>query len=108
MTAITGTTPLTAAFDGLAFGWRAQGSTASEMSVSSISVTGHSTPPTMGYTLSGSTLTLNWPSNYLGWLVQSNSVGLTSTNWSTLPGSGDATNFPITINPANAAVFYRL
>jgi hypothetical protein len=108
MTATTGTTPLTFLFDGLAFGWRAEGNTASEINVSSISVTGHSTPPIIGYTFSGSTFTLNWPASCIRWLVQSNSVGLASTNWSTVPGSGDATNFSITINPANASVFYRL
>jgi hypothetical protein len=108
MTAITGTTPLTTVFDGLAFGWRATGSTASTMIVSSIIVTGHSTPPTIGYTFSSSTITLNWPANYLGWLLQSNSVSLASPNWSTVPGSGNATSFSITINSAKTNVFYRL
>jgi hypothetical protein len=78
------------------------------MIVSSIIVTGHSTPPTIGYTFSSSTITLNWPANYLGWLLQSNSVSLASPNWSTVPGSGNATSFSITINSAKTNVFYRL
>jgi polygalacturonase len=108
MTATTATSLLTAIFDSLAFGWRAEGSTASEMTVSSISVTGQSTPPAIGYAFSGSTLTLNWPANYLGWLVQSNAVSLASSNWSTVPGSGGATNFSVAPDPATPAVFYRL
>jgi polygalacturonase len=108
MTAATGTTPLTTMFDSLAFGWRAEGSTPSEMSVSSISVTGHSTAPAIRCAVSGPAVTLTWPGNYLGWLVQSNAAGLASPNWSTVAGSGGATNFSITINPAATAVFYRL
>jgi len=109
MTATTGTTPLTTTFDGFAVGWRATGSTASTMTISSIIVAGQTTTvaPTIGQTFSGSTLTLSWP-NYPGWLLQSNSVGLASTNWSIVPDSGNATNFSITIDPAMTNVFYRL
>jgi len=112
MTAATGTTPLATAFDALAIGWRATGSTASTITISSITVAGQSTtltvPPNVVYSLSGPALTLSWPTNYLGWLVQSNSVGLGTTNWSTVPNSGSATNFSITINAAMTNVFYRL
>ncbi len=108
MSAITSTTPLTNSFDGLAFGWRATGSAPSEMTVNSIAVTGQSTPPSIGCTASGSQIMLTWPANYLGWLLQSNSTGLTSGNWITIPGSGSATNYPVTINPASQNVFYRL
>jgi hypothetical protein len=108
MTASTGTPPLATGFDGLAFGWRATGNTASTMDVNSITVTGQSTPPTIHFAFSGSAFTLSWPTNYLDWLLQSNSVGLLSTNWSTVPGSGNATNFSTTINPATTNVFYRL
>ena len=45
MTANTGTAPLTNMFDGLAFGWRATGSTASTMDINSIIVTNHNPPP---------------------------------------------------------------
>jgi hypothetical protein len=110
MTATTGATPLTMVFDGLAIGWRATGSTASTMNISSIVVTGQSTAsaPAIACTLSDSVLTLNWPASYLGWLLQSNSVGLASSNWSTVLGSGSATSFPIPIDPAGTNVFYRL
>jgi polygalacturonase len=108
MSAVTGTTPLTNSFDGLAFGWRAQGSISSEMTVNSITVTGQSTAPALHFATTGSQLMLTWPGNYLGWLLESNSTGLTSGNWITIPGSASATNYPITLNPASPNVFYRL
>jgi hypothetical protein len=64
--------------------------------------------PVVGYAIVGSTLTLNWPASYLGWLLQSNPAGLASPNWSTITGSDNATSFFITINPAKTNVFYRL
>jgi len=101
MTATTGTTPVTTAFDSLAIGWRATGNAISTMTISAITVTGQSTtiPPTILYTATGPVTTLSWSTNYLGWLLQSNSVGLLSTNWSVVPGSDTATNFSITIDP---------
>jgi hypothetical protein len=108
MTAFTGTTPLTNRFDGLAIGWHATGSTPSSMFVNSISVTGQSTKPLLQCAGSNSLLTLTWPGNYLGWLVQSNVGSLASSNWMTIPASGGATNFPITINPMGTNAFYRL
>ncbi|MGH7943234.1 MAG: beta strand repeat-containing protein [Limisphaerales bacterium] len=68
-------------------------------------------PPKISFTVSGTTLTLTWPSDYLGDIlqVQTNSLqtGL-GTNWVDMPGSGSATSINITINPGNPCVFYRL
>ena len=62
-------------------------------------------------TVTGSTLTIAWPSTHLGWNLQcqTNSLGtgLTS-NWVTIPGSSGVITTNITINPANPTVFYRL
>jgi len=112
MNANPGAPALTTAFDALAFGWRATGSTASQMTVSSISVTGQQTlvtgaPAVLGAMVSGSTLTLGWP-NSPGWLLQSNATGLATTNWSMVPGSGNVTNLSIAIDPGVGNVFYRL
>jgi len=109
---LAGAPALTTAFDALAFGWRATGSTASQMTVSSISVTGQQTlvagaPSVLGAMVSGSTLTLGWP-NSPGWLLQSNATGLATTNWSMVPGSGNVTNLSIAIDPGVGNVFYRL
>jgi len=59
----------------------------------------------------GTTLTLSWPADHLGWqlLVQTNTAqtGL-SSNWVALPGSDLVTSTNLTINTARGAVFYRL
>lgn len=61
--------------------------------------------------VSGSTLTLSWPADHLGWHLQvqtnSLSVGL-GTNWFTIPGSDAVISTNITLNPASGAVFYRM
>ena len=65
--------------------------------------------PTISSTFASPTLTLNWPAAYLGWLLQSNSVSVASTNWSTVPNSGNANSFAATIDPAKTnGVFFRL
>jgi hypothetical protein len=60
------------------------------------------------YGFSGNQLTLNWATNYTGWLLQSNSISLASTNWFTVPGSGNTNSVQITIQPGQNNVFYRL
>jgi len=71
-------------------------------------VGGVPTPTNISYTISGSSLILNWPAGQ-GWQLQSQtnslSTGLT-TNWTTV--SGATPPFTNTITPANPAVFYRL
>jgi hypothetical protein len=54
------------------------------------------------------TLTLAWLTNYLGWILQAQTNGLSPTNWFDLPGSGASNTAAITMNPSNAPVFYRL
>jgi len=74
-----------------------------------------STVPTTATNLSASvstnTLTLSWPANYLGWVlqVQTNSLttGLT-TNWVVIPGSSGVTMTNIPLDGTSPAVFYRL
>lgn len=64
--------------------------------------------------VSGSTLTLNWPSTHLGWFLQAQTntlgVGLTmpTNTWFDVSGSDAASSSVITINPANPSVFFRL
>jgi len=68
-------------------------------------------PTNITATVSGSTLTLSWPADHLGWhlQVQTNtlSTGL-GTNWITIPGSDTVTSTNVIINPANDSVFYRM
>jgi hypothetical protein len=61
------------------------------------------------FSLTGNHLHLTWPSNYTGWLLQSNSASLKMTNaWSAVPGSASTDSIQITISPAQSNVFYRM
>lgn len=55
-------------------------------------------------------LALNWPADYRGWVLQSNSVSLADPNsWFDVPGSAGATNLDwVMANPSAQNVFYRL
>jgi len=76
----------------------------------SIAVTGAIVgSPTLAIARSGGLLTLSWDSiTFPGYSVQAqtNSSGL-GANWSGT-GSGTVSPFPVTINPANPPVFFRL
>jgi hypothetical protein len=60
--------------------------------------------------LSGSDLTLSWPLNYLGWILQTNSLGLAAGNaWGDLPGSRASNQWTLpTTNSALPVQFFRL
>ncbi len=65
-------------------------------------------PPESASSVSGNQLTLGWPTNYAGWLLESNSTGLASAGWFPVPGSGSTNRVQITIQPGQSNVFYRL
>jgi autotransporter-associated beta strand protein len=66
-------------------------------------------PTNIVTTFTNGTITLQWPADHTGWLLQSNSVDLGNANdWFTVPGS-DATNLVTApIDPNAPFVFYRL
>jgi hypothetical protein len=66
------------------------------------------TPPAIAFSVNSSQLSLNWPTNYTGWLLQSNSIALATTNWFSVLGSGNTNQMQITIQPGHSNVFYRL
>lgn len=67
------------------------------------------TPTNISYALSGNSLTLSWPFNYITWTLQSNSVSVvSSSNWFAVPNSASATQITVTVDPAKSGVFYRL
>ena len=70
-------------------------------------VTGGTPSPTnITYTVSGTTMTMNWPAGQ-GWLLQSNSIGLMNPSaWQTVTGATPP--YPVTISPNQTNVFYRL
>ena len=77
-----------------------------------LSVTSTATNPTnITATVSGSTMTISWPADHLGWTLQSQTNALNAglgTNWVDMPGSYAVTSENLPIIPANPAVFYRL
>ena len=86
---------------------------ASQLSVNgTLSVKANPLPATgtnMTFSVSGGSLTLGWPTNYIGWLLQSNSVNLAVTNyWFTVPGSASTNREVITLDPTKPQVFYRM
>jgi autotransporter-associated beta strand protein len=79
----------------------------------SVIATVNTTPTNITTSVSGSTLTLAWPSDHTGWRlqVQTNSLssGLNpSGTWTDVPGSTSVNSLNQTINSANGAVFYRM
>jgi autotransporter-associated beta strand protein len=71
----------------------------------------NTTPPSMTAVFSGNQLTLSWPADHTGWILQGQTndttVGL-GTNWVEVPGSVSVNSVTLTFDPANGAVFYRL
>jgi 4-phytase / acid phosphatase len=68
-------------------------------------------PTNITASVSGITLTLAWPADHAGWILQARTNGLGSSlpaNWFDLPGTGNANSVIIPVDPANPAVFYRL
>ncbi len=68
-------------------------------------------PTNITSSVSGSTLSLSWPSDHLGWFLQTQtnslSLGL-KTNWFDVPGSAALTNTSSTIDTTSPTVFFRL
>lgn len=68
-------------------------------------------PPTLGHSLNGDLLTLSWPLNYRGWLLQAqtnsnvNGLGL---NWFTVGASATTNAMSFSLNPGLENVLFRL
>jgi 4-phytase/acid phosphatase len=65
-------------------------------------------PTNITASVSGKTLTIAWPADHIGWILQAQTNGLSTGQWFDLPGSSDVNSVAHPIAPANAAVFYRL
>ena len=73
-------------------------------------VTGIASNPTnITATVNGGVLTLSWPQDHLGWLVQSNSVNLAvPADWYDISSTATQTTYSILMSPTQTNVFYRL
>ena len=65
-------------------------------------------PTNITVSVSSNTLTIAWPADHIGWILQAQTNGLSTGQWFDLPGSGGTNSVVIPINPANTSVFYRL
>ena len=68
-------------------------------------------PTNIVTTVSGSTLTLTWPTDHTGWRLQVQTNGLTTglnANWTDVPGATTVNSVDTTVDPGNGTVFYRL
>ncbi len=88
-------------------GWNWDPATAQLTVVATVNLT----PAPIVSTVSGSTLTLSWPTDHIGWHLQAQtnnlSTGLTGS-WIDISGTDTSNSYNATIDPANGTVFYRL
>jgi hypothetical protein len=72
------------------------------------------TPPTMGFSVSGGSLDLSWPASHIGWELRLQTNNLAqgfSTNpadWAIVPNSTTTNRVIVTIDAARPTEFYRL
>ena len=68
-------------------------------------------PTNLTSSVSGSTLTISWPTTHLGWILQSQTnalnIGL-GRNWQDIAGTASVTSTNMAIVPATPSAFYRL
>jgi fibronectin-binding autotransporter adhesin len=68
-------------------------------------------PTNITFHVSGNTMSLSWPADHLGWILQSNSVGLTATSsWFNYPADGSVgtTSATVTVDSTQTNVFFRI
>ena len=65
-------------------------------------------PTNITFSVSGGNLSLSWPADHLGWILQSETNNLLTGGWFDVPGTDTATNANITINHTDNALFFRL
>jgi fibronectin-binding autotransporter adhesin len=68
-------------------------------------------PTNITYSVRGNVLTLSWPTDHLGWTLETQTNSLStglSTNWVRVAGSASVTSTNITISPSVPTAFYRL
>lgn len=74
----------------------------------------NTTPTNISSSVSGNTLTLTWPTDHIGWRLQSqtNALGaglnVNPAAWTEVPGSAGVNTMNFTIDPLQPTVFYRM
>jgi autotransporter-associated beta strand protein len=69
------------------------------------------TPTNLAFKATAGSLTVNWPASYTGWILQAQTnplwLGMTSSNWLDVTGSGSTDSMSFAISPTNN-VFFRM
>jgi hypothetical protein len=68
-------------------------------------------PTNITYSVGGGSITLSWPADHQGWILQTqtNSLALgLRTNWFDIAGTASSTQAVINVSSTNPAVFFRL
>jgi autotransporter-associated beta strand protein len=65
-------------------------------------------PTNITTSVTGTNLTLTWPTDHKGWILQAQTNSLTGPNWFTVSGASSTNQFTVPIDPANKSVFFRL
>ena len=68
-------------------------------------------PTNMTVTVSSGQMTLAWPQDHTGWVLQAQTNALNAglgTNWVRIPSSATTNQVTVPVSPANPTVFYRL
>lgn len=113
---LSGTTGFTAfnlqtndTLNNLKYTWNNTVSTDGKVTVASVGPLVNTTPTNIVTSISGNTLTLSWPTDHTGWRLQTNAVGLTTTNaWFDYPGSSGTNQISIGIDQTKTNVFFRM
>jgi autotransporter-associated beta strand protein len=104
----------TGELNGTTYTWTDNLSTDGSITVASVVPPVDTTPTNVTATVSGSDLTLSWPTSHIGWTLQvqtnARSVGLTvATNtWFDVAGSAATNSVTIPTSKSDPTVFYRL
>lgn len=68
-------------------------------------------PPPSSFTVATPTpsnFTITWPATHLGWILESQNNGLTTSGWITVPNSTTNTSYAAPITPGTTSTFFRL
>ncbi len=68
-------------------------------------------PTNLVFSVTGNSLKLSWPTDYIGWRLQSQTNALTvglGTNWVDLVSARNTNQMVITIQPRDGCAFFRL
>jgi hypothetical protein len=78
--------------------------------VLSVAATYPTSPTNLAYSVSSNAVTVSWPANYTGWILQAQTNTLSTgiaTNWVDVAGSASVDSISFQISPTNC-VFFRM